>query len=650
MGMFDPAQYYSHILWQNGFDLDDKTGNHWGKVAAFATPLLAQGAAQIGQSIQARRSNNALQPKNFYQTLNSVTDGKKYQNFVTNASNLNKFQANPTYENAELFSKSYAGDRQQIFNDWTSGKLNTDQYLDSVSKLNNSVIQNQQGVLRSDYQALTKKYNNAANFGEFQNALNTQANLDIGAKTHFQVPEFNPPKPVTFEQSMQNSLDFKMPDFKMDPSLQQKLDGLNLDTTGTTNTFTPEATSNPASSTPSFASSIKTAGAGAAGGLVGSMGVSALGNALGANNSKGGQFATGAASQIVGQVGSTIGSNLANGANAFSNMGSSLGSAANIGQGAMGLANVALDVFDPVKKSKGENIANMVGGGVGLAASLAPALGLAAIPGVGWAVGGALLAGNIIGHAFGQKTESFTADKELLGQTNNSYGGSVNNIMTAQSLAGQKHSLWNNGGRHRDDEKIYEAKRQQGTLNNIIGYNNDRIDIAQANSGIMHTGREFDLAGGYNLTGTRVGKNGMVINKPTEITFTVPTKEFKEGGEIEQQAEMKGTVIKLVSPINEFQQGGSVNVIPDGSLHARKHNMDMEGITPKGIPVVSEKEGGEIEQQAEIEKEEIIFRLEVTKKLEELAKDGSDSAAIEAGKLLVEEILYNTVDKTNNLL
>nr|DAT77875.1 MAG TPA: hypothetical protein [Caudoviricetes sp.] len=48
--------------------------------------------------------------------------------------------------------------------------------------------------------------------------------------------------------------------------------------------------------------------------------------------------------------------------------------------------------------------------------------------------------------------------------------------------------------------------------------------------------------------------------------------------------------------------------------------MDMEGITKKGIPVVADKENGEIEQQAEIEKEEIIFRLEVTKKLEELEK------------------------------
>lgn len=119
--------------------------------------------------------------------------------------------------------------------------------------------------------------------------------------------------------------------------------------------------------------------------------------------------------------------------------------------------------------------------------------------------------------------------------------------------------------------------------------------------------------------------------------------------------------IELVSieEIEEFQQGGSINIIPDGALHARKHNMDLDGITPKGIPVVSEKEGGELEQQAEIEKEEIIFRLEVTKKLEELMEEfydedssqsKKDEVALEAGKLLTEEILHNTIDNTKSLL
>lgn len=115
---------------------------------------------------------------------------------------------------------------------------------------------------------------------------------------------------------------------------------------------------------------------------------------------------------------------------------------------------------------------------------------------------------------------------------------------------------------------------------------------------------------------------------------------------------------KLFNTVSKFQNGGSINVIPDGALHARKHNMDVDGITKKGIPVVSES-NGEIEQQAEIEKEEIIFRLEVTQKLEELEKkfysdestqEEKDECALEAGKLLVNEILYNTQDNTNNLL
>lgn len=102
---------------------------------------------------------------------------------------------------------------------------------------------------------------------------------------------------------------------------------------------------------------------------------------------------------------------------------------------------------------------------------------------------------------------------------------------------------------------------------------------------------------------------------------------------------------------NKYKEGGSFNVIPEGALHARLHHMEnADNLTKKGIPVVAEGQDGKLEQQCEIEREEIIFRLEVTKKLEELAKEGSDEAAIEAGKLLVDEILYNTIDNTNTLL
>ena len=155
-------------------------------------------------------------------------------------------------------------------------------------------------------------------------------------------------------------------------------------------------------------------------------------------------------------------------------------------------------------------------------------------------------------------------------------------------------------------------------------------------------------------------KNGGSINNETFIELVSPLElpQHKNGGSI---TELKiESLIELIDPntIPEFQNGGSINVIPDGALHARKHNMDLDGITKKGIPVISENQNGKIEQQAEIEKEEVILRLEVTQKIEELYKkyynDDStqkekDEYALEAGKLITKELLHNTKDNAGLL-
>lgn len=146
-------------------------------------------------------------------------------------------------------------------------------------------------------------------------------------------------------------------------------------------------------------------------------------------------------------------------------------------------------------------------------------------------------------------------------------------------------------------------------------------------------------------------KDGGTIDNTSilvEVDIDSLPEEFKDGGVL------GSSIIKEVDieeMVEEFKEGGSFNVIPEGALHARLHHMEnAENLTKKGIPVVSEKEGGELEQHAEIEKEEIILRLSLTKRLEELAKEDTDEAALEAGKILVEEILNNTVDNTNTLL
>lgn len=96
------------------------------------------------------------------------------------------------------------------------------------------------------------------------------------------------------------------------------------------------------------------------------------------------------------------------------------------------------------------------------------------------------------------------------------------------------------------------------------------------------------------------------------------------------------------------------NVIPEGALHARKNGMSDEfDITKKGIPVISQDKNGDILQQAEIEKNEIIFRKVVTERLELLKskyeETGDDRFCILAGKILTNEILNNTEDNTGLL-
>ena len=105
--------------------------------------------------------------------------------------------------------------------------------------------------------------------------------------------------------------------------------------------------------------------------------------------------------------------------------------------------------------------------------------------------------------------------------------------------------------------------------------------------------------------------------------------------------------------LNYFKQGGQMNVIPEGALHARKNNMEGAGedFTAKGIPVVDNKG----EQQAEIEKNEVIFNKDLTdfiennlKKFnsEETSNSEKDEIAIKVGKRLVKELLTNTDDRT----
>lgn len=169
-----------------------------------------------------------------------------------------------------------------------------------------------------------------------------------------------------------------------------------------------------------------------------------------------------------------------------------------------------------------------------------------------------------------------------------------------------------------------EAYKNAKANNNVLKFNSEEEAKLFAKSGIDDNGEYY----GYKL-----GWPDFFNTSPVGIKEEYSIDRFRDGGKTKEELETP-----------EIEETTQKNIIPEGALHKNKHHMEhSEGLTQKGIPVVDNNG----EQQAEIELNEIIFTLEVTKKLEELYKEGTDEAAIEAGKLLVKEILFNTDDRTS---
>ena len=213
------------------------------------------------------------------------------------------------------------------------------------------------------------------------------------------------------------------------------------------------------------------------------------------------------------------------------------------------------------------------------------------------------------------------------------YADAISDIDAASSMGGRGYLF----GSNNINNLITEANRKNAILTEIGRVNTLR---KQSDYGQDLATQNQHIYAGSNYAQSVVGKKGMKIASVDEIKKILELRKQDED-------------------IQSFQNGGiigiDVNVIPEGKYHAHNNhlgelNEDYEDLTKKGIPVVVHSEGGELEQIAEIEKMELIFRLEVTEKLEELFKDGSDEAMIEAGKLVAVEIMENTQDNSGEVL
>ena len=284
-----------------------------------------------------------------------------------------------------------------------------------------------------------------------------------------------------------------------------------------------------------------------------------------------------------------------------------------------------------------------------------------------------------------KRTKDFSLNKDTIEKVGGDYAGAVNTMEEAVSKAGKKVGLFSSTSKF--NKLIGKA---QTFTNQTTGIANTYQDQLANKSQLAYTRYLQDINGGPQQYIQRV-KHGAILQRinlrkhrkggqlKDKIDIEIKQEQWqpiinleypevsklKEGGQLEESKEWT-PIISL--DIQKLEEGGKTdkpkqepdkieetnqkNVIPEGALHAHKHHMEnAEDLTKKGIPVVDNNG----EQQAEIERNEIIFSLEVTKQLEDLHKryqgytntqKEKDELAIEAGKLLVYEILHNTEDRT----
>lgn len=163
------------------------------------------------------------------------------------------------------------------------------------------------------------------------------------------------------------------------------------------------------------------------------------------------------------------------------------------------------------------------------------------------------------------------------------------------------------------------------------------------------------------------GKENETVAKDIRVwdNDVIPfVKELKQGGFIRVFDDEKNcwkyskTQVEVNQDnLEQFKQGGELNIIPEGALHVHKNNMELakEGeVTPKGVPVVSVDDKGNITQQAEVEREEWTLSKSLTEDIERWYKKfysdntpniEKEEIAIKCGKRVCEELLHNTDDR-----
>lgn len=263
----------------------------------------------------------------------------------------------------------------------------------------------------------------------------------------------------------------------------------------------------------------------------------------------------------------------------------------------------------------------------------------------GQAVGIGLKLFDTADRAFGKNVSSFNGDT----------GTSSYNDFSTQ---GKQYRF--TAGNQANQAEITKKQNQQFYTTAIGNVNQQKkVNNASTSFGNQLQNKNQNALNGFDSSKILLSKNGSKLELLKE-----KVKSKKNNDEV--KLVQHGSVVDGQETLG--REGMAINIIPDGALHAHKHHMEdiNDEMTKKGIPVISIAkkgdildyeednktpktiaEGGEVIQHAEIEKEEVILHLGLTKQLEKLMKDNTIESTIEAGRLLAKELMENTQDNTD---
>lgn len=264
----------------------------------------------------------------------------------------------------------------------------------------------------------------------------------------------------------------------------------------------------------------------------------------------------------------------------------------------------------------------------------------------------------LVNSVFTSNTDSFSVDKQALETVGGDYTDLQDDIYEAKEKAGKKYGLFSESARKRTNAFISEVKRKQRSMADIAEDVRDQRGLVDSMGDVASQAYSSRISGGFDPRFLRA-KDGGVIETLFMPEFIYDEDEEEDLAYLHDGGTIEGVeqpfTPEFVTITNKLAEGGKMegpkNVIPDGALHKERHHIENDkGLTKKGVPVVDDDN----EQSAEVEREEIIFHKEVTDKIEELyekyfdedtSKDEKDQLAIEAGKLIVDEIMFNTDDR-----